>query len=196
MRIDDAWLSIETWLERNTPAAYASLPAPASGESIRTMRTEFGRPIPDDLLASLARHDGSGELYILPAAHRLSGSRQIVEENARNRALETARRRHVEQRHRERPHQFPLRPPYLWDSGWLPIAHDESGNGLFIDTTRGALGTMDRDSGAAFPGNAAFGSLPALLEHVAEALHTGFLDVWGGWKPYADEDGYLDWRQE
>jgi cell wall assembly regulator SMI1 len=199
MTIEDGWLGIETWLERNAPLTYASLPGPATGESIRAMHAGFGRPIPGELAASLARHDGSGELFILPAAHRLSSARQITEECARNRALESSRRQHVEQRHPERPNQLPLRPPgefYLWDSAWLPIAHDESGNGLFLDGPRGVIGTMDRDSGASFSEHAAFGSLAALLGHVAGALQTGFLDVWGGWEPYVDEDGYLDWRQD
>lgn len=195
MTVDDAWLRIETWLERNTPATYESLPAPASEASMRALGAAFGQPIPAAVAASLARHDGSGEFYLLPAAHRLSSAGQIAAECARNRALETARRRHVEQRHAERPGQYPLRPPYFWDSAWLPMAHDESGNGLFVDATRGTVGIMDADSGASFPSHAAFASPTALLGHVAAALRTGVLDVWGRWQPYVDEDGYLDWRQ-
>ncbi|WP_405595460.1 SMI1/KNR4 family protein [Streptomyces sp. NBC_01410] len=179
MSLNDAWERIETWLDRHAPAARASLPGPALPAAVTATEAAIGRPVSDELRTSLARHDGSGE-FVLPAFHRLSGAPLI----AREYAAHLGAREH--------------RPEY-WNPAWIPFAYDESGNSLVISTAddeiRGRIGVHEKDGGGEFDPDPAFGSMTALLTAVATGLEEGTLSLWGAWHPYADEDGFLEWRE-
>lgn len=175
MTVESAWERIEAWLRSNAPASYASLPAAADPAAIWAVEEAIGFSLPEELVASLSRHDGSGEFLLLPVAHRLSDVRMIGDEYLGNRRFAS------------------------WEPGWIPFAYDESGNSLFVSRDGGEtfhrVGVKDKDSNGSFDRHPAFASVTALLECVAQALDDGMIDIWGEWEPVVDDEGFLDWRE-
>ncbi|MFF0449006.1 SMI1/KNR4 family protein [Streptomyces sp. NPDC004609] len=199
MSIPESWDRIESWLRANAPASYASLPAPADPEALRSAQAA-GLDFPEELLASLSRHDGSGE-FILPVFHRLSSARSIADEYQRLCLVEFERHQQEKNHHGQSPNDpvpIPQEGYYYWSPEWLPFAYDESGNSLFIslaaDRTNGRVGVHEKDGGGSFDEQPAFASLTTLLETIADGLITGITDMWGQWQPYVDREGYLEWQ--
>ncbi|MGV9305396.1 hypothetical protein ACWDLG_18630 [Nonomuraea sp. NPDC003727] len=58
-QVNAQWRRIERWLRRNDPAGYASLRGPGRARTIAVAESQMGLEFPDDLRASLLRHDGS-----------------------------------------------------------------------------------------------------------------------------------------
>ncbi|MFD4026213.1 SMI1/KNR4 family protein [Streptomyces sp. NPDC058576] len=201
MTVDEAWQQIEDWLRTHAPSSHAALPPPAAADEIRAARDVLDRPLPQDLLASLARHNGSGG-FVLPHFYRLDDTRLIGAESALRRRAERDRRRQAEEDSRIRPNVTPFPRPgefLQWNPHWIPLAHDESGNLLFVSQepgpSFGRIGEKAKDDNASFPDREPFASPAALLASVARGLHDGVVDLWGEREPYVDEDGFLDWRE-
>src|SRR5215470_12736015 len=57
-QVADAWLRIERWLAAKAPDTLASLQAGADSAKVADAQRRLGLRFPDDLVASLQRHDG------------------------------------------------------------------------------------------------------------------------------------------
>ncbi|MFF5449481.1 SMI1/KNR4 family protein [Streptomyces sp. NPDC012888] len=56
--VEDSWSRIEAWLARHAPVSHGRLRPPARPEEIAAAERRLGVAFPDDLRASLLRHDG------------------------------------------------------------------------------------------------------------------------------------------
>ncbi|MFI6731634.1 hypothetical protein ACIBI9_01790 [Nonomuraea sp. NPDC050451] len=73
--VDRQWRRIERWLREHAPRTYASLGAPGRAGTIALAEAQTGLEFPDDLRASLLRHNGmSGP----PAARFGFGGEQVL----------------------------------------------------------------------------------------------------------------------
>ncbi|MER6189868.1 SMI1/KNR4 family protein [Streptomyces cyaneofuscatus] len=180
MTVDEAWDRIEEWLRANAPATHAELPPPAGADGVRAAQEAIGCAFPADLVASLARHDGSGG-FLLPPLHRLHGTRLIVTEYRAYRRADQAR--------------SPGERTW-WAARWIPLAGDGCGNSLFADhepgPAFGRIGEHAKDGGGSFSEEEASASLGAFLASTARGLQDG---LWDAYEPYVDEDGFLEWRE-
>lgn len=59
--VNATWRRIERWLARHAPATYKSLRPPATPLAIARAEAGMGARLPDDLRASLLRHDGASD---------------------------------------------------------------------------------------------------------------------------------------
>ncbi|MFD1937999.1 SMI1/KNR4 family protein [Nonomuraea mangrovi] len=57
-QVDAQWRRLERWLRRNAPVTYASLRGPGRARTIAVAESQTGLRFPDDLRASLLRHNG------------------------------------------------------------------------------------------------------------------------------------------
>jgi cell wall assembly regulator SMI1 len=57
-QVADAWLRIERWLTANAPRTHASLGRGADAARVADAQRRLDLRFPDDLVASLQRHDG------------------------------------------------------------------------------------------------------------------------------------------
>jgi hypothetical protein len=57
--VDRQWRRIERWLRSNAPRTYRALGAPGRAHTIAVAESQMGVDFPDDLRASLLRHNGS-----------------------------------------------------------------------------------------------------------------------------------------
>jgi hypothetical protein len=57
--VDGQWRRIERWLRANAPRTYRTLGAPGRARTIAVAESQMGVDFPDDLRASLLRHNGS-----------------------------------------------------------------------------------------------------------------------------------------
>ncbi|MGR6921716.1 SMI1/KNR4 family protein [[Actinomadura] parvosata] len=61
--VNRQWRRIERWLKANAPRTYRSLGAPGRARTIAIAEAQMGVDFPDDLRASLLRHNGSRGAY-------------------------------------------------------------------------------------------------------------------------------------
>ncbi len=180
MTVDEAWDRIEAWLRANAPGSYAELPPPATPGGVQEAQDAVGCAFPAELVASLARHDGSGE-FALPPHHQLYDARLIATEYRVYRRVDQGRR----------PGQRTW-----WESRWIPLAADGCGNSLFVSQepgpSFGRIGDHAKDDGGSFSEDGALASLGAFLESTARGLQDG---LWGEHEPCVDEEGFLEWRE-
>lgn len=91
MEIDLAWDIIERALRDHAPTIAATLRPPVSDSDLRHLAETISRPLPDDFVASLRRHDGQDNptrLLGLADHHHLMSAREMAEQsNLRVRAL-------------------------------------------------------------------------------------------------------------
>jgi cell wall assembly regulator SMI1 len=57
--VNRQWRRIEAWLKTNAPRSHRTLGKPGKAETIAAAEARMGLPFPDDLRASLLRHDGT-----------------------------------------------------------------------------------------------------------------------------------------
>lgn len=57
--VNRQWRRIETWLKTNAPTTYRTLGKPGDAEAIAAAEAHMGMRFPNDLRASLLRHDGA-----------------------------------------------------------------------------------------------------------------------------------------
>jgi cell wall assembly regulator SMI1 len=115
------WRGLEHWLELLWGAdALSHLPPPASGESIARFEERIGARMPAEMRAVYAVHDGGAGLLTLTEVlerWELIGSIERPEGDEDEEEIRTS---------------GPVRPSW-WESKWLPITEDGSGNAHCID---------------------------------------------------------------
>ena len=174
--VADAWLRIERWLAAKAPHTHASLRAGASAAAVADAQRRLGLRFPDDLVASLQRHDGcewSRGYFGLAGPFRLVAVADMVESH-----LQTE----------EALAEF----EGYWDRHLLMFAATNTDWWLVVDcepgNRHGRVGTWNGGTGVSW---AEWASIGALLSGIADALETG--RVIGDWVPVAF-GGELDWK--
>ncbi|WP_344916595.1 SMI1/KNR4 family protein [Streptosporangium oxazolinicum] len=185
--VNRQWRRIERWLEANAPASRRTLGGPASARTIAVAEAQMGLRFPDDLRASLLRHDGAslvagtwpfgflgnqnqGVREIRDAWRQLCGIDAEVEGAAELDADVRAE---------------------WWDGRMIPFGADGSGNHLVIDSVVRDVGDTDHEGQMSFtPGGIRISSYYGLLRMTANVLETG--GSIGYWKPVVT-GGELRW---
>ncbi|WP_157549851.1 SMI1/KNR4 family protein [Nonomuraea candida] len=179
--VDRQWRRIERWLRANAPRTYRSLGAPGRARTIAIAESQMGVDFPDDLRASLLRHNGSrgaaafapglGGALSLSTRGMRDSWRQMCAWDGTDRAAEPA-----------------LEP---WDGRMIPFAYFPGRNAdvlsyAVVDTADGSVRWEE-------PGYVSHGarSYHALLRAVADALERG--TPVEGRRPVA-ERGVLRWQ--
>ncbi|MEU6997532.1 SMI1/KNR4 family protein [Nonomuraea sp. NPDC046570] len=171
--VDRQWRLIETWLKRNAPKTHAALRAPARARTIAVAEAQTGLRFPDDLRASLLRHDGTsgaGAFAFLDA--RAQSVREIRDEWRLQCDLDLG-----------------------WEGSAVPFA---TGGGedftdlMVVDAKDGDVGYFDgQGEGLMYGYTPSWPSYYALLKDTATALRTG--GELGG-HTAAVADGALTWK--
>ncbi|MEV1000906.1 SMI1/KNR4 family protein [Nonomuraea sp. NPDC050202] len=168
------WRRIERWLARKAPADHRDLKGPARPIDIARAEAAMGLRFPDDLRASLLRHDGAAfgpaPFYSLMSAEDARRDWKMLCDILLDEA-ELA--------------------PDWWDGHLIPFAAANDGGNLFIDTRTGRTGEYYNETGLDRRPEVVWPSYLALLEDTARALETG--RPIRGWRP-AVRQGRLDWR--
>ncbi|TDB99612.1 hypothetical protein E1267_37040 [Nonomuraea longispora] len=152
--VNRQWRRIERWLKANAPRTYRTLGAPGRARTIAIAEAQMGMDFPDDLRASLLRHNGSrgaGAFGFSRDGTPILGARQIRDAWRAQCARERA------------------------DAGRDPAGEDVSDRAipfLGVDGRRAVLDSMDgavgwEGAGPRLP------SYHALMRAVADALETG-----------------------
>lgn len=129
--IDDSWSRIERWLAGNAPLPLDTLNPPAAPESLDELRGTLDFTLPDQLVASLLRHDGSREdpvgtgHFVLPGGYRLLPAAQIGQFWRRSTDILRG------SRHRD------MLIGVWWHPRWVPFAVSRSTDALVIDQRAG-----------------------------------------------------------
>ncbi|SNR89438.1 SMI1 / KNR4 family (SUKH-1) [Streptosporangium subroseum] len=181
--VNRQWRRIETWLKTNAPKTRLTLGRPGKARTIAVAEAQMGLRFPDDLRASLLRHDGAVSVEDTWAFGFLDSENQGV------RGIRDTWRGLCEADGEERSDD-PRSDS--WDGRMIPIGADGSGNHLVIDSVVGDVGDTDNEGTMSFtPGEIRIGSYYELLKATANALETGgFI---GYWKPEV-VDGELEWN--
>ncbi|MER6133951.1 SMI1/KNR4 family protein [Streptomyces sp. NPDC001815] len=182
MTIDGSWSMIESWLSEHAPGTYASLPPAADSDTVRAAERRCGLVFPEEVVASLHRHDGSGE-FLLPGNYRLSGAAEIAKSYA---GWMGSQQRDVPEELR------------YWRPSWLPLAQDGAGDSLFVEMARGdrlgCVGTHAHGDGGQFVDLPHHASLQALLNWAAQALSDGSATDVLDYVLITDEQGSFSWQ--
>ncbi|SEG96578.1 SMI1 / KNR4 family (SUKH-1) [Nonomuraea solani] len=177
--VNRQWRRIETWLKANAPAGHRELGGPARPAAIAAAEQEMGLRFPDDLKASLLRHDGSvrtswgfgplgyGNLSVKGIRETWLMLCDIDDEDGEDPRSE------------------------WWDGRMIPFGSNGMGDHLVIDSVRRDVGQTDHEGSMSFtPGETRIRSYHALLKATADALENG--GPIGRWKPKA-ENGDVIW---
>ncbi|WP_433255175.1 SMI1/KNR4 family protein [Streptosporangium sp. CA-135522] len=181
--VNRQWGRIERWLKANAPASHRTLRPPARARTIAVAEAQMGLRFPNDLRASLLRHNGaamtSGARPFGFLGDTALGVREIRD------TWRTLCGTDDQDEDSEPRAEW-------WDGRMIPVGSDGSGDHLVIDSVRHDVGETDNESGMGFtPGQVSIRSHYALLKATADALETG--GTVGYWKPLVTE-GELDWQ--
>ncbi len=181
--VNRQWRRIERWLEVNAPASLRTLGKPARARTIAVAEAQMGLRFPDDLRASLLRHDGASAVAdTWPfgfLGNRNQGVREIRDTWRQLCEIEGEVRGDDDAR------------TEWWDGRMIPFGADGSGNHLVIDSVVRDVGETDHEGMMDFlPGGVPIRSYHGLLRATANALETG--GSVGFWKPVVT-GGELDW---
>ncbi|NRQ37850.1 hypothetical protein HII36_39380 [Nonomuraea sp. NN258] len=170
-RVDAAWRRIERWLARKAPADHRGLGRPARPAEIARAEAAMGLRFPDDLRASLLRHDGGSvdlsPFYSLTPVKGVLNEWKLLCEIV----LDTE--------------------PYTgswWDGHLIPFAENGMGDNLFADSATGAVGEFFHEEGLR---RGDWPSYLALLQATARALETG--EPIDGWRRTVS-GGRVEWK--
>ncbi|MET8007697.1 SMI1/KNR4 family protein [Nonomuraea glycinis] len=184
--VNRQWRRIETWLKTNAPTTYRTLGEPGDAEAIAAAEAHMGVRFPNDLRASLLRHDGS----VFPEdswpfgflGHANLNVREIRDEWSSLCAVDGED---------EGEEGFSLPRQEWWDGRMIPFAADGSGDNLVIDSLMRDVGETDHEGTMSFtPAEVPIRSYYALLKRTADAMENG--GSIGSWKPRA-VGGELAW---
>lgn len=175
-QVDDAWLRIERWLAANAPDTHATLRAGAGAAAVADAQRRLGLRFPDDLVASLQRHDGCEWVrghFTLAGPFRPAAVADMVTSH-----LETE----------EVLAEF----EGYWDRHHLMFAATNTDWWLVVDcepgSSHGRVGTWHGGGGVTW---SEWPSIGALLSDVADALEAR--RPINRWAPVAF-GGELDWK--
>ncbi|MFF4987358.1 SMI1/KNR4 family protein [Streptosporangium saharense] len=177
--VNRQWVRIERWLRVNAPRTYGTLAAPARPGTIAVAEAQMGLRLPEDLRASLLRHNGGGVSLLgedpLDVRRIRDSWRMLCEVDGTD--------DHLAEEKDERSE--------WWDGRMIPFTADGTGCYLLVDSVVHDVGDRCEDSPIGFtPGGVRVRSYYALLKATADALETG--GRIGYWRPRAVE-GVLDW---
>lgn len=185
--VDRQWRRVEAWLKTNAPRTYRTLGKPGEPEAIAAAEAEMGSLFPDDLRASLLRHDGVVHLNDIEAFGFLGNSNASVRE-----IRDTWRRLCLVEGEDDGTQGFPDPRSEWWDGRMLPFGSDGLGDHLVVDSVKRDVGVTDHEGSMSFtPGGVRIRSYYALLKATADALEDG--GSIGYWKPQAVA-GELRWK--
>lgn len=185
--VNRQWRRIEAWLRTNAPRSYRTLGKPGKAETIAVAEAQMGLRFPDDLRASLLRHDGAvftediwtfgflgNENLSIPKIR--DTWRQLCEIDAVDNGDGAF---------------FDPRTDW-WDGRMIPFGADGMGDHLVIDSVKRDIGDTDHEGTMSFtPGEIRLRSYYALLKATADAMENG--GSIGYWKPEA-VSGELEWK--
>ncbi|MFI7616199.1 SMI1/KNR4 family protein [Nonomuraea terrae] len=180
--VNRQWRRIEAWLKKNAPRSRRTLAGPAKPQAIAAAEAELGLRFPDDLRASLLRHDGTTYVAETWGFGLLGHGNMSVREIRENwRQLCEIDGEDMGGDPREE----------WWDARMLPVGADGGGDHLVVDTVRRDVGETDHEGSMSFtPGGVRIRSYHALLKATADALERG--GSIGYWRPRA-VGGELEW---
>jgi cell wall assembly regulator SMI1 len=117
------WGELEGWLAASRPNAFDDLAPPASEDEVRRFAAHFSRSPPDELLASLARHDGEefGSEFLFGKMRWLLPIDVALEQAEACKA--SARRRGTFEQPADIESFGPVLP-YDWSGSWIPFFLD------------------------------------------------------------------------
>ncbi|WP_285588124.1 SMI1/KNR4 family protein [Herbidospora sp. NBRC 101105] len=145
--VNRQWRRIEAWLGKNAPESRAALGTPARPRAIAEAEAVMGLRFPDDLKASLLRHDGGLGImldHLMPVARIAETWRSLCDIDDED--VADAR-------------------DDWWDGRMIPIGEDGMGNHLIVDSVVGDVGDSDHEGTLTFePGGVRIGSHLELLE--------------------------------
>jgi len=127
-RVIEAWEMIEEWFAKNKPT-YKLAPG-ASAADIEKLETRIGLPLPEELKASLMRHDGVDELH-WPKGELCSVEGILRDWEMRAEIFDAAEDGDAE---------GGMFKAGWWRNSWIPIDADGAGNGACIDLEPGTKG--------------------------------------------------------
>ncbi|GAA3445600.1 SMI1/KNR4 family protein [Planomonospora venezuelensis] len=180
--VNRQWARIERWLRANAPGSHRTLAPPARARTIAVAEAQMGLRFPDDLRASLLRHNGSVH------AGRVWGFGFLMNESLGVRAIRDTWRGLCETDAGDGADD--PRSDW-WDGRMIPVGSDGLGNHLVVDSVRRDVGGTDHEGSMDFaPGGVRIRSYHALLKLTADALERG--GSIGFWKPVV-VGGELDW---
>ncbi|MEU9832306.1 SMI1/KNR4 family protein [Streptosporangium sp. NPDC048047] len=178
-RVNATWRRIERWLAARAPVSRRSLYGPADPGRIARAEAAMGMRFPDDLRASLLRHDGArywggfgpAPFYEFMSVKALRADWKMLCGGILGGPEEMV--------------------GYWWDGHLLPFATAIDGGNLFIDTRTGKTGEYFNETGLQLDGDVVWPSYLALLRATASSLETG--RPIRGWRPVVRK-GELDWE--
>ncbi|MFF3664615.1 SMI1/KNR4 family protein [Microtetraspora malaysiensis] len=180
--VNRQWRRIERWLKANAPRTFRTLRPPARAGTIAVAEAQMGVRFPDDLRASLLRHNGSrvtpetGGLRLY--RYGMSGVKEI-----RDTWRHLCRQEGVD---------YTDDPRDEWWSGrMIPVGDDQNGEYLLVDSVRRDVAGSIAENGGTFTGGPGWTSYYALLRTVADALVSG-QPIKGRLAPQVT-DGALGW---
>ncbi|GGL04172.1 SMI1/KNR4 family protein [Planomonospora parontospora] len=184
--VNRQWARIERWLKANAPETHRTLAGPARARTIAVAEAQMGLRFPDDLKASLLRHDGSragrSSWGFGPMGYESLSVRQIRDDW---RGLCKIER--VQEGADDRGE--------WWDGRLIPVGSDGTGGELVVDSVRRDVGEGSFENGGGAtsftPGGVRVRSYHALLRMTADALENG--GSVGHWEPVV-RGGALEWR--
>ncbi|MEV0201789.1 SMI1/KNR4 family protein [Nonomuraea sp. NPDC050691] len=179
------WRRIERWLETNAPRSRRTLAGPAEPAAVAAVEARMGRRFPDDLRASLLRHDGTlavKDTWGFGFLGHVTVSAQEMLDTWRGLC-------DIDDEDYGGTKSDPRSE--WWDGRMLPIGYDGVGNHLVVDSVKRDVGETDHEGSMSFaPGGVRIRSYHALLKAVADALEQG--GSIGYLKPEAVA-GQLEW---
>ncbi|MFD3580481.1 SMI1/KNR4 family protein [Streptomyces sp. NPDC058644] len=188
--VAQSWTRIETWLAQQAPGTFAALEPPAEASAIAAAGEVIGQSLPEPLVESLLRHNGTGDDDLLPPFWRLLSVQNIASDWQ---LCMSIYRDELEGTEEDDPDQD-FGP--WWHFHWIPFATDGGGDSLIIDQRphrrRGRVGEADHEQGTYFGSHPMWSSLPALLDATASALETGM--AVDGYLPVVADETELGWE--
>ncbi|GGS99833.1 hypothetical protein GCM10010156_67370 [Planobispora rosea] len=179
--VNRQWRRIERWLKTNAPRSHRTLAPPARARTIAIAEAQMGLRFPDDLRASLLRHNGS------VSADRTWGFGFLGNESMSVRGIRDTWRGLCE----IGADGYGDPRGDWWDGRMIPVGDFGTGDKLVVDSVRRNVGKTDHAGTTDFaPGGVRIRSYHALLKMTADALETG--GTVGYWKPVVI-DGELEW---
>lgn len=183
--VNRQWDRIERWLRTNAPRSYRTLGGPGKATTIAVAEAQMGLRFPDDLRASLLRHNGSVHAPGILAFGFLGNSNMSVRE------IRDTWRMLCDIDDEDTPDAGDPRTDW-WDGRMIPFGADGLGDHLVIDSVRRDVGETDHEGNMTFePAGVRIRSFHALLKATADALEKG-VGI-GYWQPRA-LSGELDWE--